>query len=793
MGKDLVISSNRHETKVAILEDEQLVEVYFQRANEYSLVGSIHKGRVTRVLPGMQSAFVDIGLERDAFLYVSDFFEESDEYEPIGADKEPLPGKLPAAAPASLREESESKDRRGRRPRRRRGKTRGIPETKYAADIGAPPVEVETVKEPEPAAAEPIAAREASRSAERDRGRARERDRSSEGDRERSRERDTDAFMVLPGESLAKYGSQSDAGGPPAGDEARAAAGEAAPFDAAEPEAWPVAMADDTDAEDGSDLFSAFSDEDAGAWSAPGPEPVTAEELAAGRGPDSADPALADEDGDIEDASEFADDDDEDPDDGDEEDFPLLADVLDEDEGDNEADDQDNDEDLGEDETSETEEDDDDGETPVRRPADIESEDHDIQQMILGQLDDSAQATLEALDRDEVDVRRPGKGGRDENTQAGNGQERDEERRASVRSRENEPRFTRRPPRRGRRRGRGSRQETPNGPRETNGEPRLEPAETPSSIENADKDGQQRSAPKSDRVLPSISDLLKEGQEILVQIAKEPLGQKGARITSHIALPGRYVVYMPTLDHLGVSRKIGSEEERQRLRKVLQKHRDGIAGGFIMRTAGEGRSEEELAADMKFLANLWLDIRRKAESKPAPALLHHDLQLVERILRDQVTDDFNTIWVDSEDAYADVLGFLQRFQPGMVSRVRLFTRRQPIFDAFNISQELDKALRPKVWLKSGGYIVINQTEALVAIDINTGIFVGHRHGGAQEPPEGDAGARRGHAVRPGAIQDPSIQRLRPRGHHPQTGQAEPRADALLALPVLRRVRLRQER
>jgi ribonuclease G len=217
---------------------------------------------------------------------------------------------------------------------------------------------------------------------------------------------------------------------------------------------------------------------------------------------------------------------------------------------------------------------------------------------------------------------------------------------------------------------------------------------------------------------------LKEGQEIIVQIAKEPLGQKGARITSHIALPGRYVVYMPTLEHTGVSRKIASDEERHRLKKVLQSLRPGPVGGFITRTAAAGRTDEEIAGDMKFLYDLWQDIKTKSEKRPAPMLLHHDLDIVQRILRDQLADDFKAIWIDNEVAYEGVLRFVERFQPALVGKVKLYTREAPIFDAFNITNELEKALRPKVWLKSGGYIVINQTEALVAIDVNTGKFVG---------------------------------------------------------------------
>ena len=225
--------------------------------------------------------------------------------------------------------------------------------------------------------------------------------------------------------------------------------------------------------------------------------------------------------------------------------------------------------------------------------------------------------------------------------------------------------------------------------------------------------------------MPSITDLLKAGQEIIVQIAKEPLGQKGARITSHIALPGRYVVFMPSVNHLGVSRKVASDEERQRLKRILQAHRVGTTGGFIVRTAGEGVPEEDIAADMNFLYTLWLDIRQKAEKKPAPALLHYDLDIVQRILRDQITEDFKAIWVDNEDMYESVLTLHPALPAGTGQpREDVHAARRPIFDAFNITQELEKALRPKVWLKSGGYLVINQTEALVAIDINTGKYVG---------------------------------------------------------------------
>jgi Rne/Rng family ribonuclease len=232
----------------------------------------------------------------------------------------------------------------------------------------------------------------------------------------------------------------------------------------------------------------------------------------------------------------------------------------------------------------------------------------------------------------------------------------------------------------------------------------------------------RRSAQTSD--LPIISDLLKPGQEILVQIAKEPIAKKGARITSHIALPGRFLVFMPTVTHVGVSRKISSDEERARLKRILTSERGESGGGFIVRTAAEGASEEELRSDLRFLIHLWEEIKQRSENSKSPALIYHDLSLIERILRDQISANFSAIWVDTEADYERIVRFLNRFAPSMVRRVKLYTKETPLFEHFGIQDEISKALRSKVWLKSGGSIVINQTEALVAIDINTGKYVG---------------------------------------------------------------------
>ena len=229
------------------------------------------------------------------------------------------------------------------------------------------------------------------------------------------------------------------------------------------------------------------------------------------------------------------------------------------------------------------------------------------------------------------------------------------------------------------------------------------------------------------RTEASISDLLREGQEIVVQVSKDTIAGKGARITSHITLPGRFLVYMPTVSHIGVSRRIEDEAERARLKELLERIRPAGQGGFIVRTAGEERNEEDFIADLQYLTDLWEQIKRRAEKTSAPAVIHHDLDLVLRTIRDVLSPEFKTVWVDQVDQYQRIVEFLDRIQPNLVSRARLYRRDEPIFDDFGIESEIAKALKSKVWLKSGGYIVINQTEALVAIDVNTGKYVGRKN------------------------------------------------------------------
>ncbi len=721
MSKELIVSSGRHETRVAILEDDQVVELFHEREKEYSLAGSIHKGRVTRVLPGMQSAFVDIGLERDAFLYVSDFFEDNDEYDAVvstveekvlkmekGGDisradinridrPEPVrqaiiatPAETQAAASAnpgtavlpassgngsgsevrqqeSGREGRPDRGSRGRRGRRRRGgRGSGLPESKFfspgaeGAKASAVDTESDDQVEPEKETQDPPTWAPASRALE------------------------SDDFMVLPGESLAKYS-------PDEADEVNVAAEPRNTTPKQEPTAEPTAATL-------SPAESALPEEhplagfgSVASWINPGTE----EAVKAGNNEQPAVEARVDNEsvsGETAIAEESSAGEDEGLDAAEVAEAEVAAEAAAE-VFDNEA---------GEE-----------GPEPARIPtsltATLREQGHRYPHRVSRRM------------RRKMRGSQPGEEG--EKQPAGDAPQADastEDKTVATQREERRPAEFR---------GSESRASEPRErverePRERVERVEREPREQRGELKPQDPRGAKERPERERPPLPSISDLLKEGQEIIVQIAKEPLGQKGARITSHIALPGRFVVYMPTVEHVGVSRKIPSDDERQRLKRILQTHRQGVPGGFICRTAAENKSEEELKSDMHFLYNLWLDMRQKAEKKPAPVLLHHDLDLVQRILRDQLTTSFKTIWVDNEELFASILSFVERFQPALVGRVKLYTRSNPIFDEFGITAEVEKALRPKVWLKSGGYIVINQTEALVAIDINTGKYVG---------------------------------------------------------------------
>jgi len=252
---------------------------------------------------------------------------------------------------------------------------------------------------------------------------------------------------------------------------------------------------------------------------------------------------------------------------------------------------------------------------------------------------------------------------------------------------------------------------------------------TPGPPDRGRRDRDREKSPE-----PKIEELLKEGQEIIVQIAKEPLGTKGARLTCHATMPGRFLVFLPTVDHIGVSRKIDSREERSRLRGIVREFRQqyGFTGGVIIRTAAAARSKEDIVADLSYFHRVWTDIRQKAESSRAPAVVYQEQSLVAKLLRDLLTEDYSAIRIDNELEYRRVLELVERMMPALASRVKLYEKEYPIFEEYGVQTEIDRALRSKVWLKSGGSIVINQTEALVAIDVNTGRYVGKKTAGRLE-------------------------------------------------------------
>jgi ribonuclease G len=220
-----------------------------------------------------------------------------------------------------------------------------------------------------------------------------------------------------------------------------------------------------------------------------------------------------------------------------------------------------------------------------------------------------------------------------------------------------------------------------------------------------------------------IEELLQEGQELLVQVSKDPLGSKGARVTSYVTIPGHRLVFMPSVDHIGISRRIEDERERARLRSVIEeiKH-DGV--GLIVRTVSEGASEKELKKDLRFLEHVWDNILSRKEKASAPSLLYGDLSLTLRSVRDLMGQDLEELIVDSPREYEKIVEFVKTYFPKFTNKIELYENSEPLFDHYGIEIDIARALGRKVWLKSGGYIVIDQTEAMTVIDVNTGKFVG---------------------------------------------------------------------
>ena len=242
----------------------------------------------------------------------------------------------------------------------------------------------------------------------------------------------------------------------------------------------------------------------------------------------------------------------------------------------------------------------------------------------------------------------------------------------------------------------------------------------------ADDDDSEGGSPKIP-VLKSkpvqIEDLISENQELMVQVAKSPIGSKGARVTSHISLPGRFLVIMPDSDHIGVSRRIIDEGERSRLREAMASLRNDHTG-YIVRTAAEGINTNRLAEEMEFLNNLWKNIQKKSPTASAPSLLHQELNISLRAVRDLLLHEADKIIIDSRQGYESIITFVESYMPGLKDSIELYHEPEPIFDAFDLEGDISRALNKKVWLKSGGDIVIEHTEALVAVDVNTGRYTG---------------------------------------------------------------------
>ncbi len=221
-----------------------------------------------------------------------------------------------------------------------------------------------------------------------------------------------------------------------------------------------------------------------------------------------------------------------------------------------------------------------------------------------------------------------------------------------------------------------------------------------------------------------ITDLISKNQELLVQVGKEPIGSKGARVTSNITLPGRYVVYMPNSSTIGVSRRLESESERDRLRDLAQNLKADVEGGFIIRTAAEGLSEEEFAAEIRALIDQWKQVRERARQKTAPSLISRDVSFTNRIVRDMLTKEVKQLLIDSRASYKETVDYVTSVMPDMLDRITLYNEDTALFKAYGVEEELQQALGEKIWLKCGGHIIIQQTEAMVSIDVNTGQFVG---------------------------------------------------------------------
>jgi ribonuclease G len=706
MSKEMIISVNGREKKIAIVDNGQTTEFYIERGEENSgVVGNIYKGRVQRVLPGMQSAFVDIGLERDGFLYVSDFFDEEEEIERIVMEKSEK------GSPEEAEREATDHIHKERLKREKH--------MEDAQEIAEPLAEADgSSDDVEDAVDQPAKGRQqSSRRDNKPKGRD-DRMREEEATSEKEESRRDEKEEIHRDEKRGPRGRNDNRR-----DENRT------PRERDEKQ-----RADNKDSRDRDDhrrddnrQQRDRSDKRENEIETPierdnEPRDRTDARDKKGRGQKSkrgvAPPKI-----------EF-----------DSSGFERIIDDT---------------------ETGEMFKDAYMQEAIVDKVRaiefDMEAEGPAEVGSILGSAKGDSYGFERIADEDdfEPEASSAGKGkartsrkkkkATKKVTETSSDEEKPSSANVSGEESEDKPaaKGKSKPSSKGR-----SRKPSPKNAKLADGEARVKDSDNPSEMavrrggrgrrrptkgedekpsNGTDNKKPQRTGGRRPSSQPTITDLLDEGQEILVQIAKEPIARKGARITSHIALPGRFLVYMPTIEHLGVSRKIESAKERSRLRTLIQNIKAEVdlpSGGFIVRTAGIGISEDDLTQDARYLVRTWLDIKKDAEKAKSPALVHQDLDIVQRLLRDHLSDDYAAIRVDSEDEYRRIVEFINLIQPKMVKRVKFYTQDEPILERFGVQEEINKALKPRVWLRSGGYLVINQTEALVAIDVNTGKFVG---------------------------------------------------------------------
>jgi Rne/Rng family ribonuclease len=570
MGSILVINAAGRETRVALVEGGHIAEFYLERKKDKGVVGNIYKGRVVRVLPGMQAAFVDIGLEKAAFLYVSDVVYDPDfaraQFELTEGEHEDFPD-VPSESEAEAAEAAT-------------GDEAGPPEVELEVQELAPGELAPPQAEPATPATEPAAPVEAAPAPE----------------------AAPSTEPVAPLESGAIAAATVMTVPPPEPPAAAPAEPAPAPVTAlAEPAAAPAESA-----------------------AAAVPPPPPAEATAAPPLPEASAPA-APEGVSVAPAAEAA---------------PGLP---------------------------------------------LQPEPPPPAATALGEIipppPPSAESVPPAAPKAEVSTgeRRAPREGRDAREARQRDRDRDREQRDKDKARRQREEQQRR--------------------------------------EKEDKS----KARKSSR----IEDLLKVGQEVVVQISKDPIGTKGARLTSHISIPGRHLVFMPTVDHVGISRRISNEKERKRLREIVDRLRPP-GTGFIVRTVAENVPQEKLESDIRFLIEVWNQVVRRNEKRGGPGLLHPDLDLILRATRDLFAHDVEKLVVDDREEYERILAFVTAQDAALKDRVVLHEADEPVFDAYGIEQEMHRATQRKVWLKSGGYLIIDQAEALTAIDVNSGRYVGKK-------------------------------------------------------------------